>query len=66
MGWDSLTDTERKVVDLATQGLDNVEIGRRLIISRRTVETHMSHVSGTLDVTSRTELAVQAARGVEA
>jgi DNA-binding CsgD family transcriptional regulator/tetratricopeptide (TPR) repeat protein len=61
-GWESLTPTEIEVVRLATQGLTNVEIGRRLFISRRTVETHLSHVFGKLGVSSRVQLAAQASR----
>jgi DNA-binding CsgD family transcriptional regulator len=59
-GWESLTPTELEVVRLVTQGLTNVEIGRRLFISRRTVETHLSHIFGKLGVSSRVQLAAQA------
>jgi DNA-binding CsgD family transcriptional regulator len=45
-----------------SQGLTNVEIGRRLFISRRTVETHLSHIFGKLGVSSRVQLAAQATR----
>lgn len=62
VGWDALTDTEREVTRLAAQGLTNPEIGRRLYVSRRTVETHLSHVFGKLGVRSRVELAGHAAR----
>jgi DNA-binding CsgD family transcriptional regulator len=61
-GWESLTPTEIEVVLLVTQGLTNVEIGRRLFISRRTVETHLSHIFGKLGVSSRVQLAAQASR----
>jgi DNA-binding CsgD family transcriptional regulator len=61
-GWESLTPTELEVVRLVTQGLTNVEIGRRLFISRRTVETHLSHVFGKLGVSSRGELTEQASQ----
>jgi DNA-binding CsgD family transcriptional regulator len=61
-GWESLTPTELEVVRLVTQGLTNVEIGRRLYISRRTVETHLSHIFGKLGVSSRGQLAAQASR----
>jgi DNA-binding CsgD family transcriptional regulator/tetratricopeptide (TPR) repeat protein len=61
-GWESLTPTELEVVRLVTQGLTNVEVGRRLFISRRTVETHLSHVFGKLGVSSRVELAAQTSR----
>jgi DNA-binding CsgD family transcriptional regulator len=61
-GWESLTPTELEVVRLVSHGLTNVEIGRRLFISRRTVETHLSHVFGKLGVSSRVQLAAQASR----
>jgi DNA-binding CsgD family transcriptional regulator len=61
-GWESLTPTELEVVRLVSQGLTNVEIGRRLFISRRTVETHLSHVFGKLGLSSRVQLAAQASR----
>jgi len=61
-GWDSLTGSERRVVELVAQGLTNPEIGRRLFTSRRTVETHLAHVFGKLGVRSRVQLAAEAAR----
>ncbi len=62
VGWDALTDKELAVVDLVTQGLTNFEIGRRLFISHHTVATHLTHIFGKLGVTSKVELAAQAAR----
>ena len=61
-GWESLSPTELQVVTLAAQGLTNREIGERLYVSRRTVETHLSHAFVKLHVTSRIELAAVAAR----
>jgi DNA-binding CsgD family transcriptional regulator len=61
-GWESLTPTEIEVVLLVTQGLTNVEIGQRLFISRRTVETHLTHIFAKLGVSSRVQLAAQASR----
>jgi predicted ATPase/DNA-binding CsgD family transcriptional regulator len=56
-GWDSLTPTERSVVELAALGLTNPEIGARLYIGRGTVKTHLAHVYAKLGVANRTELA---------
>jgi DNA-binding CsgD family transcriptional regulator len=61
-GWQSLTPTEREVVALATRGLTNAAIGTQLLISAGTVRTHLRSVFGKLGVTSRAELAAQAAR----
>lgn len=56
-GWASLTDTERAVADLVADGLTNPQIGARLYVSRRTVQTHVSHIFRKLDLSSRAELA---------
>lgn len=56
-GWDSLTPTERSVVELAVAGLSNPEIAARLFMSRGTVKTHLAHVYPKLGVANRTELA---------
>jgi predicted ATPase/DNA-binding CsgD family transcriptional regulator len=61
-GWESLTPTEGEVVALAAQGLSNAAIGAQLLVSPGTVRTHLRSVFGKLGVTSRAELAAQAAR----
>ena len=61
-GWQSLTPSERAVVDLVTEGLTNPQIGQRLYVSRRTVQTHLAHVFAKLHITSRAQLAAEAAR----
>lgn len=61
VGWESLTTTELRVVALVASGLTNAEVARRLYVSRHTVESHLSHVFSKLGLTSRVELAVQAA-----
>jgi DNA-binding CsgD family transcriptional regulator len=61
-GWHALTPTESDVVRLTVDGLTNREIGERLFISRRTVQTHLSHVFTKLEVSTRVELAAAAAR----
>lgn len=53
----SLTAQERRVVDLAAAGMGNREIAQSLFITRRTVETHLSHAYQKLGVGSRHELA---------
>jgi DNA-binding CsgD family transcriptional regulator len=60
-GWAGLTATEAKVVALAAEGLTNPQIGARLYVSRRTVETHLSHAFVKLGVSSRVELAARVA-----
>jgi DNA-binding CsgD family transcriptional regulator len=61
-GWESLTPSELEVVRLTAEGLTNPEIGQRLYISRRTVQTHLAHAFRKLDISSRVELAAEAAR----
>ena len=55
-GWDSLTPMESDVVALVGKGLTNPEIATGLFISRRTVESHLSHVFRKLDVRNRMQL----------
>ena len=59
-GWDSLTPTERKVVELVAQGLTNPQVAERMFVSPGTVKTHVSHIFGKLDVHSRAELSARA------
>ncbi len=61
-GWASLTPTELGVTRLVADGLTNPEIGARLYISRRTVETHLSHVFRKLDLANRTQLVAELSR----
>ncbi|MGH2750027.1 MAG: LuxR C-terminal-related transcriptional regulator [Actinomycetota bacterium] len=61
-GWESLTPTELKVVTLVAEGLTNPQIGERMFISRRTAQTHLTHIFAKLGVASRSELAAEATR----
>jgi DNA-binding CsgD family transcriptional regulator len=56
-GWDSLTATEIKIAAFVEEGLSNPEIAAKLLLSRRTVATHVSHILKKLDVHSRTDIA---------
>lgn len=57
-----LTDREMEVLRLVATGASNKEIARRLSISVRTVQVHLSHIYGKLGVRSRTEAALCAIR----
>ena len=61
-GWESLTHAEVAVAERVAQGLSNPEIARRMFISSRTVQTHVSHALEKLGLSSRVELAVETAR----
>jgi DNA-binding CsgD family transcriptional regulator len=54
----ALTASERRVAALAASGLSNPEIAQRLFLTRRTVETHLTHAYGKLGIKSRAELPV--------
>jgi DNA-binding CsgD family transcriptional regulator len=61
-GWESLTESERRVVDLVAEGMSNPAIATRLFLSRRTVESHVSHALAKLGLASRVELATAVTR----
>ena len=56
----SLTDRERQVIALITEGLKNRQIAERLFISPTTVTHHLSSIYSKLGVTDRLELVVYA------
>lgn len=56
-GLGALTPGERRVFDLAADGLSTPEIAHALVVSRRTVENHLYRIYRKLEVTSRRELA---------
>ena len=61
-GWASLTPTELDVVRLVSEGLANNDIATRLFVSPRTVQSHLTHVYTKLGLSSRVQLAQEAAR----
>jgi predicted ATPase/DNA-binding CsgD family transcriptional regulator len=58
-----LTRREREVADLITQGLTNRQIGGRLFIAERTVDTHVSRLLAKLGCSSRAQVAAIIAAG---
>ncbi len=60
-GWTALTPTELEVASLVAEGLPNTDIAARLFLSRRTVETHVSHILTRLGARSRVEIVREAA-----
>jgi DNA-binding CsgD family transcriptional regulator len=63
-GLDSLTASERRIAELASQGLTNREIAQTLFITARTVEGHLTSVFRKLMLDSRDELPTALASGV--
>jgi DNA-binding NarL/FixJ family response regulator len=62
-GLDSLTASERRIAELASQGLTNREIAQTLFVTARTVEGHLTSVFRKLQLDSRTELPAALAGG---
>jgi DNA-binding CsgD family transcriptional regulator len=55
-GLEALTASERRIAEMAAKGLSNPEIAQALFLTRRTVETHLTHVYQKLDIASRDQL----------
>jgi DNA-binding CsgD family transcriptional regulator len=55
-GADSLTPSERRVVELAAAGGTNREIAQTLFVTEKTVETHLGRAFRKLNVSSRRQL----------
>jgi DNA-binding CsgD family transcriptional regulator len=60
-GWDSLTDTERRIADLVAEGLSNRQVANRVFLSTHTVAFHLRHIFWKLGIGSRVHLARLAA-----
>jgi two-component system nitrate/nitrite response regulator NarL len=52
----ALTDREREIVQLVSEGLSNKEIGRRLDISDGTIKAHLHNIYDKLAINNRTAL----------
>jgi non-specific serine/threonine protein kinase len=53
-----LTKREREIAELVASGLSNREIAAQLFISKRTVDAHVEHIFGKLELSSRVQLTV--------
>jgi DNA-binding CsgD family transcriptional regulator/tetratricopeptide (TPR) repeat protein len=56
---DALTETERRVAALVTQGHTNREVAAAMFVTQNTIQTHIQHIFQKLRVRSRTELAAR-------
>ncbi|MFF4898141.1 helix-turn-helix transcriptional regulator [Streptomyces sp. NPDC001068] len=56
VGWEQLTESERKLVPLVAEGLTNRAVAERLYVSVHTVNTHMKHIFAKLGINTRVEL----------
>ncbi len=61
VGWNSLTPTETKIAGMVAGGMSNPQIAEQLVLSPRTVGTHVSHILAKLGVRSRIDIAREAA-----
>lgn len=59
---DILTAREREICDLVANGLTDKQIAERLVISPRTVQTHVANILGKLEFRSRVQIATWASR----
>jgi NarL family two-component system response regulator LiaR len=59
---ESLTERETEVLRLLATGLSNKEIAQELVIGEKTVKTHVSNILAKLNIRSRTQAALYAAR----
>jgi len=62
-GLDSLTASERRIAELASQDLSNREIAQMLFVTARTVEGHLTSIFRKLQLASRDELGAVLERG---
>lgn len=58
----SLTDRELEVIKHIARGLSNREIATEMVISEKTVKTHVSNLLGKLGVDDRTQAAIWAVK----
>jgi DNA-binding CsgD family transcriptional regulator len=64
-GSGAISPAERKVANLASEGLSNRAIADRLFISPHTVNAHLNHIFVKLGIHSRVELAARRAQHFE-
>ncbi len=62
MLYTALSEREREVLGLIAQGLSNAQIAERLVITERTVKSHVNNILGKLHVADRTQAAIYAWR----
>jgi two-component system nitrate/nitrite response regulator NarL len=61
----SITERERQIIHLISEGLSNKEIGRQLDVCEGTIKVHLHHIYQKLAIRNRAALAVLAVRKFE-
>ncbi|MET8401610.1 helix-turn-helix transcriptional regulator [Streptomyces sp900116325] len=56
-GWEALTETERSIAHLVSDGLTNRQVSRRVSLSPHTVNYHLRAIFRKLGIGSRVEVA---------
>ena len=59
-GWEALTPTEHKIALLVAGGQSTSQIAQSMFLTRRTTQTHISHILAKLGMRSRGEIAPEA------
>ena len=60
-GWAALSPAEARIARLVADGRSNPDIAAELLVARRTIETHVSHILAKIGARSRVDIARQAA-----
>ena len=58
----ALSAREREIAELLAEGLTNQQIGARLFLSEKTIETHLTRVFQKLGLRSRAQVAARVTR----
>jgi len=61
-GWEALTPTEVKIAALVARGDSTSDIARSMFLSRRTIQTYISHILTKLGAKGRVEIVREALR----
>jgi DNA-binding CsgD family transcriptional regulator len=61
-GWEALTPTELKIAALVAKGSSTSDIAWGMFLSRRTVQTHISHILPKLGAKGRADIVREALR----